>query len=137
MFVSLEMQAAYYIIRPIYIVSGTTDNPPPQVTHGELTFHLFLLINSADRLHEVMNSSQVQEKTGGGGGGVKRDKFSTFPLANTLSRRPETRQLEQKMRAQAMTRIFTIFSSCCPPFCQICNLAERGSADAKFHINPP
>ena len=127
MFVSLKMQAAYYIIRPIYIVSGTTYNPPPQVTHGELTFHLFLLIN----LHEVINSSQVQEKTGG------RDNFSTFPHVNTLSLRPETRQLEQKMRAQAMTRIFTIFSSCCPPFCQICNLAERGSADAKFHINPP
>ena len=78
-----------------------------------------------------MNSSQVQEKTG------RRDNFSTFPHVNTLSRRPETRQLEQKMRAQAMTRIFTVFSSCCPPFCQICNLAERGSADAKFHINPP
>ena len=69
MFVSLEMQAAYYIIRPIYIVSGTTDNPPPQVTLSELTFHLFLLKNSANRLHEVTNSSEVQEKTGGGGGG--------------------------------------------------------------------
>ena len=55
-------------MRPIYIVSGTTDNPPPQVTLSELTFHLFLLKNSANRLHEVKNSSQVQEKTGGGGG---------------------------------------------------------------------
>ena len=84
MFVSLEMQAAYYIIRPIYIVSGTTDNPPPQVTHGELTFHLFLLTNSADRLHEVLNSSQVQEKTGGGGGGGKAGQIFHFSTCKHL-----------------------------------------------------
>ena len=75
-----------------------------------------------------MNSSQVRETTRG----VRR---ATFPHVNTLSRRPETRQLERKMRAHAMTRMVTDIFSCCPPFCQICNLAERGSADVKFHVN--
>ena len=55
------------------MVSGTPDNPPPRVTLGELTFHLFLLKNSADRLHEVINSSQVGETTRG----VRRDNFSS------------------------------------------------------------
>ena len=64
------------------MVSGTPDNPPPRVTLGELTFHLFLLKNSADRLHEVMNSSQVQEKTGGGG--VKRDRRLNYFLENFI-----------------------------------------------------
>ena len=82
------------------MVLGTTDNPPPRVTLGELTIHLFLIKNSANRLHEVINSSQVRETTRG----VRR---ATFPHVNTLSRRPETRQLERKMRAHAMTRMFT------------------------------
>ena len=47
-----------------------------------------------------MNSSQLRETTRG----VRR---ATFPHVNTLSRRPETRQLERKMRAHAMTRMFT------------------------------
>ena len=54
-----------------------------------------------------------------------------------VSRRPETRQLEQKVRAHAMTRMLTAIFSCRPPYCQVCNLAKRGSADAKFHINVP
>ena len=53
------------------MVSGTPDNPPPRVTLGELTLHLFLLKNSADRLHEVINSSQVGKTTRG----VRRDNF--------------------------------------------------------------
>ena len=32
-----------------------------RVTLGELTLHLFLIKNSANRLHEVINSSQVHE----------------------------------------------------------------------------
>ena len=30
-----------------------------------------------------------------------------------------------------------LFFPCYPPFCRICNLAERGLADVKFHINAP
>ena len=47
-----------------------------------------------------MNSSQLRETTRG----VRR---ATFPYVNTLSRRPDTRQLERKMRAHAMTRMVT------------------------------
>ena len=100
MFVSLKMQAAYYIIRPHLHGLGYHRQSSPRVTLGELTLHLFLIKNSANRLHEVINSSQVHETTRG----VRR---ATFPHVNTLSRRPETRQLEQKMRAHAMTRMFT------------------------------
>ena len=100
MFVSLKMQAAYYIIRPHLHGLGYHRQSSPRVTLGELTLHLFLIKNSANRLHEVINSSQVHETTRG----VRR---ATFPRVNTLSRRPETRQLEQKMRAHAMTRMFT------------------------------
>ena len=45
-----------------------------------------------------MNSSQVRETTRG-------VSWATFPRVNTLSRRPDTRQLERKMRAHAMTRM--------------------------------
>ena len=99
MFVSLKMQAAYYIIRPHLHGLGYPRQPFPRVTLGELTFHLFLLKNSADRLHEVINSSQVGETTRG----VRWDNFSS--CKHLVS--PETRQLEQKMRAHAMTRMFT------------------------------
>ena len=54
------------------MVLGTTDNPPPRVTLGELTIHLFLIKNSANRLHEVINTSQVRETTRGG----EADNFS-------------------------------------------------------------
>ena len=99
MFVSLKMRAAYYIIRPHLHGPGyhRQSSSPPRVTLGELTIHLFLLEIQPT---VYMNSSQVRETTRG----VRR---ATFPHVNTLSRRPETRQLEQKMRAHAMTRMFT------------------------------
>ena len=42
------------------MVPGTTDNPPPppRVTLGELTIHLFLLENSANRLHELFSGTR-------------------------------------------------------------------------------
>ena len=69
------------------MVSGTPDNPPPRVTLGELTSHLFLLKNSADRLHEVINSSQVGETTRG----VRRDNFSSCKHLVSLTRDETTR----------------------------------------------
>ena len=61
-----------------------------------------------------MNSSRAGETTWGGGGVLSHlgregtlAGETTFPHVNTLSRRYETRQLEQKMRARAMTRMFT------------------------------
>ena len=61
-----------------------------------------------------MNSSRAGETTKRGGvwfltsaGRVTLAGETTFPHVNTLSRRQETRLLEQKMRAHAMTRMFT------------------------------
>ena len=39
------------------MVSATRDNPPPQLP-GRANFSLLSLQNSADRLHEVVHSSQ-------------------------------------------------------------------------------
>ena len=69
MFVSLKMQAAFYIIRPHLHGLGYHRLSSPRVTLGELTLHLFLIKNSTNRLHEVINSSQVHETTRGGEAG--------------------------------------------------------------------
>ena len=55
---------------PIYMVSGTRANPPPSYPK-RANFSLISLQNSADRLHEVANSSWEGETTrreGGRGG---------------------------------------------------------------------
>ena len=41
------------------MVPGTTDyHPPPRVTLDELPIHLFLLENSANRLHENFSGTR-------------------------------------------------------------------------------
>ena len=55
------------------MVSGTRANPPPSYPK-RANFSLISLQNSADRLHEVVNSSREGETTrgeGGGGGGMR------------------------------------------------------------------
>ena len=87
MFVSLKMQAAYYIIRPHLHGLGNHRQSSPRVTLGELTLHLFLIKNSANRLHEVINSSQVHETTRGGEAG----NFSSCKHLVSLTRDETTR----------------------------------------------
>ena len=94
------------------MVSGTRANPPPSYPK-RANFSLISLQNSADRLHEVVNSSREGETTRREGGG----------------RRGCVRTLRQGC--------LQLFFPCRPPFCRICNLAERGLADVKFHINAP
>ena len=110
------------------MVLGTTDNPPPRVTLGELTIHLFLIKNSANRLHEVINTSQVRETTRGG----EADNFSLCKHLVSPTRDETTRT--ENACARHDQDVYRYFFSCRPPFCQICNLAERGSADVKFHV---
>lgn len=83
---------------------------------GRTNFSLLSLQNSADRLHEVVHSSQNEgrgeRKEGQGAscltsaGKVTLAGGTTFSHVNNLSRSPETRKLERKMRAHAMSRIF-------------------------------
>lgn len=97
------------------MVSATRDNPPPQLP-GRANFSLLSLQNSANRLHEVVHSSQNEgrgeRKEGQGAscltsaGKVTLAGGTTFSHVNNLSRSPETRKLERKMRAHAMSRIF-------------------------------
>ena len=94
MFVSLKMQAAYYIIRPHLHGLGYHRQSFPRVTLDELTSHLFLIKNSANRLHEVINSSQVHETTRGGEAGnfssckhlVSPTRYETTRTENACAR---------------------------------------------------
>ena len=65
------------------MVPGTTDNPsppPPRVTLGELTIHLFLLENSANRLHELFSG------TGGEAGNFSSCKHLVSPTRYETTR---------------------------------------------------
>ena len=95
------------------MVSGTRANPPPSYPK-RANFSLISLQNSADRLHEVVNSSREGETTRGEGGGGGGECMRTLRQG-----------------------CLQLFFPCYPPFCRICNLAERGLADARFHINAP
>ena len=86
--------------------------PPPRVTLGELTIHLFpLKIQPTVYMKLWTRLGQARQLRGASyltlAGMVTLAGETTFPHANTLSRRPVTRQLEQKMRVHAMTRMFT------------------------------
>ena len=101
------------IIRPHLHGLGYPKTPSSRVIQGELTFHAFfykiqptVYITLRSRLGQA---GQLGEGGGGGGGGGGGE--TTFPHVSTLSRRPDTRQLEQKMRTHAMTKMFTaVFS---------------------------
>ena len=103
---------------PIFMITGTRENPPPppppppRVTLGELTIHLFpLKIQPTVYMKLWTRLGQARQLRGASyltlAGMVTLAGETTFPHANTLSRRPVTRQLEQKMRVHAMTRMFT------------------------------
>ena len=86
--------------------------PPPRVTLGELTIYLFpLKIQPTVYMKLWTRLGQARQLRGASyltlAGRVTLADETTFPHANTLSRRPVSRQLEQKMRVHAMTRMFT------------------------------
>ena len=105
------------------MVSATRDNPPAQLP-GRANFSLLSLQNSADRLHEIMNCPARQ-----------RDNFSSCKHLVSPTRDETTRT--ENACARHDQDIYSYFFPCPPPFCQICNLAERGSVDVRFHINAP
>ena len=98
---------------PIFMITGTRETPPPpRVTLGELTIYLFpLKIQPTVYMKLWTRLGQARQLRGASyltlAGRVTLADETTFPHANTLSRRPVSRQLEQKMRVHAMTRMFT------------------------------
>ena len=95
-----------------YVWSRVPEPTLPPSYPKRANFSLISLQSSADSLHEVVNSSREGETTRRGGGGGEC-----------------VRMLRQGC--------LQLFFPCRPPFCRICNLAERGLADVKFHINAP
>ena len=92
------------IIRPQLHGLGYPKPPSSRVIQGELTFHVFFYkIQPTVYITLRSRLGQAGQLGGGGGGGGE----TTFPHVSTLSRRPDTRQLEQKMRTHAMTKMFT------------------------------
>ena len=101
--------------RPHLYGLGYPSQPSPRVTLSDLTFHLFLYkiqLTVYMRLRTRLGKARQLEGKGGGG---------LWECARTLR--------------QGCSQLFFPFR---PPFCsRICNLAERGLADVKFHINAP
>ena len=94
------------IIRPHLHGLGYPKTPSSRVIQGELTFHAFFY-KIQPTVYITLRSRLGQAGQLGEGGGGE----TTFPHVSTLSRRPDTRQLEQKMRTHAMTKMFTaVFS---------------------------